>query len=67
MKRKSTILIVGLLFLITPGYCFADYGIMDVSAQARRIPFHRVREVIKDGPIIWQRPDRDEGPGASAV
>ena len=28
----------------------------DESGQLRRIPFHRVREVVKDVQIIWQRP-----------
>lgn len=30
--------------------------VVDESGQARRIPFHRVREVVKDGHVIWQRP-----------
>ena len=29
---------------------------MDDTGQLRRIPFHRVREVTRDGQIIWQRP-----------
>jgi uncharacterized protein (UPF0248 family) len=32
------------------------FEVMDESGILRSIPFHRVREVIKDGQIIWQRP-----------
>ncbi len=32
------------------------FQVVDESGQARRIPFHRVREVVKDGQIIWRRP-----------
>jgi uncharacterized protein (UPF0248 family) len=35
------------------------FEVVDESGQARRIPFHRVREVVKDGQIIWQRPSLD--------
>jgi uncharacterized protein (UPF0248 family) len=28
---------------------------LDDSGQHRRIPFHRVREVYRDGHIIWHR------------
>ena len=39
------------------------FEVVDESGQARRIPFHRVREVVKDGQIIWRRPSlgRDAG------
>lgn len=32
------------------------FEVVDESGLARRIPFHRVREVVKDGQVIWQRP-----------
>jgi uncharacterized protein (UPF0248 family) len=32
------------------------FELVDESGVVHRIPFHRVREVIKDGQIIWQRP-----------
>jgi len=32
------------------------FEVSDESGQARRIPFHRVREVWRDGVVIWQRP-----------
>jgi len=32
------------------------FEVVDESGQARRIPFHRVREVHRDGQRIWQRP-----------
>jgi uncharacterized protein (UPF0248 family) len=27
----------------------------DAAGQKRRIPFHRIREVYRDGALIWQR------------
>ena len=30
--------------------------VLDESGQLRRIPFHRVREVYRDGERIWHRP-----------
>ena len=38
------------------------FEITDEAGQARRIPFHRVREVARDGQVIWRRPI----PGAGA-
>jgi uncharacterized protein (UPF0248 family) len=32
------------------------FELADESGQMRRIPFHRVREVWRDGMAIWQRP-----------
>ena len=32
------------------------FELVDASGQWRRIPFHRVREVYRNGQIIWQRP-----------
>jgi len=31
------------------------FELLDESGQPRRIPFHRVREVYKDGQRIWRR------------
>ncbi|MCL4180218.1 MAG: DUF504 domain-containing protein [Verrucomicrobia bacterium] len=31
------------------------FEVLDESGQARRIPFHRVREVYRDGQRIWHR------------
>ncbi len=28
----------------------------DGAGRLRRIPFHRVRQVVRNGQIIWQRP-----------
>ena len=32
------------------------FELLDQFGQSRRIPFHRVREVYRDGHRIWQRP-----------
>jgi uncharacterized protein (UPF0248 family) len=30
--------------------------LVDETGLARRIPFHRIREVHRDGELIWHRP-----------
>jgi uncharacterized protein (UPF0248 family) len=32
------------------------FELIDDEGRSIRIPFHRVREVWKDGQVIWQRP-----------
>lgn len=32
------------------------FQFVDADGQKRRIPFHRIREVYRDGALIWQRP-----------
>ena len=32
------------------------FELVDDAGESHRIPFHRVREVHKDGQVIWQRP-----------
>ena len=32
------------------------FELMDEDGESHRIPFHRVREVHKNGQLIWQRP-----------
>ena len=32
------------------------FELVDDTGETRRIPFHRIREVWKDGELIWQRP-----------
>ncbi len=34
------------------------FEIVDEAGQFRRIPFHRVREVYRDGHLIWRRPSK---------
>jgi uncharacterized protein (UPF0248 family) len=35
-----------------------SFQVVDVEGSVHRVPFHRVREVDKDGHRIWQRPAR---------
>jgi uncharacterized protein (UPF0248 family) len=35
-----------------------SFGLLDQEGVYRRIPFHRVREVYRNGECIWQRPGR---------
>lgn len=32
--------------------------ILDEEDEAHMVPFHRIREVYRDGTLIWQRPCR---------
>jgi uncharacterized protein (UPF0248 family) len=32
------------------------FRVFDESGERRRVPFHRVREVYRDGELIWKRP-----------
>jgi uncharacterized protein (UPF0248 family) len=38
-----------------PGERFG-FEVMGLHGEAHFIPFHRVREVYRDGALIWQRP-----------
>ncbi len=33
----------------------ATFQLMDLNEELQTIPFHRVREVYKDGDLIWSR------------
>ena len=33
-----------------------SFEVVDESGQVRRIPLHRIREVARDGQLIWRRP-----------
>ena len=39
---------------IEPGQHFM-FGVVDEEGVERQVPFHRVREVLRDGKLIWQR------------
>jgi uncharacterized protein (UPF0248 family) len=32
------------------------FELLDTEGRIHRVPLHRVREVFKDGQLIWQRP-----------
>jgi len=34
----------------------STFQLLDVNGELQTIPFHRVREVYKDGDLIWSRP-----------
>jgi uncharacterized protein (UPF0248 family) len=34
-----------------------SFGIVDEAGVSRTIPYHRVREVSRDGAVIWRRPE----------
>ena len=55
-RIEGTIHRVALKEIVFPADERRVFEVLDESGQHRRIPFHRVREVHRDGQIIWQRP-----------
>jgi len=55
-RHEEVVHRVVLLEVTFPENGHHTFEIVDESGQVRRIPFHRIREVAKDGQIIWQRP-----------
>jgi len=55
-RTEGTIHRVALHQIAFPADERRAFELLDESGQSRRIPFHRVREVYKDGQRIWQRP-----------
>jgi uncharacterized protein (UPF0248 family) len=46
-------------------FCEEDplsFHVTDAEGVARTIPFHRIREVFRDGALIWQRHPGLRGP-----
>ena len=55
-RRAGTIQRVAFQEIVFPADGRHAFELVDESGQPRRIPFHRVREVYRNGRIIWQRP-----------
>jgi len=55
-RREDTIERVALREINFPEGEPRVFEVADEAGQMRRIPFHRVREVYRDGLCIWQRP-----------
>jgi len=55
-RREDTIERVALREINFPEGEPRVFEVADEAGQMRRIPFHRVREVYRDGQRIWQRP-----------
>ena len=55
-RRESVVHRVALQEISFPAGERRTFELVDESGQSRRIPLHRVREVCRDGQIIWQRP-----------
>ena len=63
-RHEGTIRRVRLEELIFPEGERRVFELSDETGQVRRIPFHRVRQVWRDGEVIWKRPvlsNRNEG------
>ena len=55
-RREGTIHRVALREIAFPATERRVFEVLDQNGQHRRIPFHRVREVYRDGRRIWRRP-----------
>ena len=55
-RREDTVERVALREINFPEGEPRVFEVADEAGQMRRIPFHRVREVYRDGLCIWQRP-----------
>jgi uncharacterized protein (UPF0248 family) len=56
-RTENRIIKVLLKEVTFPPKTRSTFEVMDADGQVHRIPFHRVREVHKDGQRIWHRPD----------
>jgi len=54
-RREGTVQRVALQEVVFPEGERRVFEVADESGQMRRIPFHRVRGVWRDGVVIWQR------------
>ena len=63
-RNQDTLQRVAFQEIVFPAGERRVFEVADESGQMRRIPFHRVREVVKDGHVIWQRPVSDARLGA---
>ncbi len=54
-RNEGVIHRVALQTVVFPADDRHTFEVTDDSGQARRIPFHRVREVVRDGQLIWRR------------
>ncbi len=55
-RREQTIQRIAFQEVIFPPGGGRVFQLVDESGRLRRIPFHRIREVSRNGKIIWQRP-----------
>jgi uncharacterized protein (UPF0248 family) len=62
-RREDALQWVAFQEVVFPADNRQVFEVTDDSGRVRRIPFHRVREVMRDGQVIWQRPAPDTGPG----
>lgn len=62
-RREASLHRVALREVVFPTENRRVFEVTDDSGRVRRIPFHRVREVSRDGEVIWRRPAPDTAPG----
>ncbi len=63
-RHLDTIQRVAFREVVFPSDAGRVFEVVDADGRVRRIPFHRVREVTRDGRLIWQRPRPEPRPGA---
>lgn len=56
-RTENRIMTVPLTEITFPTESPSTFQLVDPEDQVHRVPFHRVREVYKDGQRIWHRAD----------
>ena len=54
-RREGVIHRVALQDVAFPESAEHTFQFVDETGEHRRVPFHRIREVYRDGALIWQR------------
>ncbi len=57
-RVEKRIIVVPFAELSFPRDDSQAFRLLDGEGRRHRVPFHRVREVYKDGQRIWHRPER---------
>jgi uncharacterized protein (UPF0248 family) len=61
-RRESTITRVAFHEIVFPEDRRRVFEVLGEAGERRQIPFHRVREVYRNGQLIWERPNAPGNP-----
>jgi len=56
-RVRNQIILVPLREITFPRDNPHTFRLVDASGRIHRVPFHRVREIYKNGGLIWNRPN----------
>lgn len=55
-RHERVIHRVALKDVAFPASAESTFQFVDQTGEHRRVPFHRIREVYRDGELLWHRP-----------